>query len=108
MNFTEFPLDSGLQEGLAKAGYVTCMPVQQQVLENALEGADLYVQSQTGTGKTAAYLVTILQRLLNDPALSGKNWRSRLKKKQRFSARECHSPRRVFTAASAMAVSRSS
>ena len=72
MNFTEFPLDSGLQEGLAKAGYITCMPVQQQVLENALEGADLYVQSQTGTGKTAAYLVTILQRLLNDPALSGK------------------------------------
>ena len=72
MNFTEFPLDSGLQEGLAKAGYITCMPVQQQVLENALEGADLYVQSQTGTGKTAAYLVTILQRLLNDPVLSGK------------------------------------
>lgn len=72
MNFTEFPLDSGLQEGLAKAGYITCMPVQQQVLENALDGADLYVQSQTGTGKTAAYLVTILQRLLNDPALSGK------------------------------------
>ncbi len=72
MNFTEFPLHSGLQEGLAKAGYITCMPVQKQVLENALEGADLYVQSQTGTGKTAAYLVTILQRLLNDPALSGK------------------------------------
>ncbi len=72
MNFTEFPLHSGLQEGLAKAGYITCMPVQKQVLENALDGADLYVQSQTGTGKTAAYLVTILQRLLNDPALSGK------------------------------------
>jgi len=72
MNFTDFPLNSGLQEGLAKAGYVTCMPVQQQVLENALEGADLYVQSQTGTGKTAAYLVTILQRLLSTENLSGK------------------------------------
>lgn len=72
MNFTDFPLHDGLQEGLVKAGYITCMPVQQQVLENALEGSDLYVQSQTGTGKTAAYLVTILQRLMNDPDLSGK------------------------------------
>ncbi len=72
MKFTDFPLDGGLQEGLAEAGYVTCMPVQEQVLQIGLEGADLYVQSQTGTGKTAAYLVTILQRLVSDPALSGK------------------------------------
>jgi len=72
MKFTEFTLDSGLQEGLAEAGYITCMPVQEQVLQNGLEGADLYVQSQTGTGKTAAYLVTILQRLASDPSLAGK------------------------------------
>jgi ATP-dependent RNA helicase RhlB len=72
MKFTDFTLDAGLQEGLAEAGYITCMPVQEQVLQNGLEGADLYVQSQTGTGKTAAYLVTILQRLASDPALSGK------------------------------------
>ena len=72
MKFTDFTLDAGLQEGLAEAGYITCMPVQEQVLQNALEGADLYVQSQTGTGKTAAYLVTILQRLATDPTLSGK------------------------------------
>ncbi|MCD1653685.1 DEAD/DEAH box helicase [Treponema zuelzerae] len=72
MKFTDFTLDAGLQEGLAEAGYVSCMPVQEQVLLNGLEGADLYVQSQTGTGKTAAYLVTILQRLSSDPALSGK------------------------------------
>lgn len=72
MNFTDFPLDGALQEGLTEAGYITCMPVQEQVLKVGLEGADLYVQSQTGTGKTAAYLVTILQRLVSDPALSGK------------------------------------
>lgn len=72
MKFTDFNLDSGLQEGLADAGYITCMPVQEQVLQNGLEGADLYVQSQTGTGKTAAYLLTILQRLISDPALAGK------------------------------------
>ena len=72
MKFTDFTLDGGLQEGLAEAGYITCMPVQEQVLQNGLEGADLYVQSQTGTGKTAAYLVTILQRLISDPALAGR------------------------------------
>lgn len=72
MKFTDFTLDAGLQEGLAEAGYITCMPVQEQVLQNALDGADLYVQSQTGTGKTAAYLVTILQRLVSDPTLAGK------------------------------------
>jgi len=72
MNFTDFTLHSGLQEGLAEAGYITCMPVQEQVLQNGLDGADLYVQSQTGTGKTAAYLVTILQRLSTDPSLAGK------------------------------------
>lgn len=72
MNFTEFALDSGLQKGLADAGYIACMPVQEQVLKNGLEGTDLYVQSQTGTGKTAAYLVTILQRLISNPDLSGK------------------------------------
>jgi len=72
MKFTDFNLDGGLQEGLAEAGYITCTPVQEQVLQNGLEGADLYVQSQTGTGKTAAYLLPILQRLISDPALAGK------------------------------------
>lgn len=72
MKFTDFSLVQGLQAGLDEAGYISCMPVQEQVLKNGLEGADLYVQSQTGTGKTAAYLVTILQRLTSDSALLGK------------------------------------
>ena len=38
MKFTDFTLDGGLQEGLAEAGYITCMPVQEQVLQNGLEG----------------------------------------------------------------------
>lgn len=72
MNFTEFTLNTGLQKGLTDAGYTVCMPVQEQVLNNALDGTDLYVQSQTGTGKTAAYLIPILQRLISTPELSGK------------------------------------
>ncbi|MDR2897257.1 MAG: DEAD/DEAH box helicase [Spirochaetaceae bacterium] len=72
MDFNELELDENLAKGIAEAGYITCTPVQEQVLSAALGGVDLYVQSQTGTGKTAAYLTTILQRLAGDSALSGK------------------------------------
>jgi ATP-dependent RNA helicase RhlB len=48
------------------------MPVQEQVLTHAFGGQDLYVQSQTGTGKTAAFLVVIFQRLLTEENLTGK------------------------------------
>ncbi len=65
MNFTEFNLNERLLEGLRNAGYTTCTEVQEQVLKNSQDGSDLYVQSQTGTGKTAAYLVAIIQELLS-------------------------------------------
>ncbi|NLM01553.1 MAG: DEAD/DEAH box helicase [Treponema sp.] len=64
MDFTEFSLNKNLLEGIEKAGYITCTPVQEHVIAGSLNGADLYVQSQTGTGKTAAYLVSIIQQLL--------------------------------------------
>ncbi len=64
MNFTELSLDEMLLKGIAEAGYETCTPVQEQVLCGAQEGTDLYVQSQTGTGKTAAYLITIIQQII--------------------------------------------
>jgi ATP-dependent RNA helicase RhlB len=72
MEFTEFNLHPDLQKGIAEAGYTACMPVQEQVLTNAFSGQDLYVQSQTGTGKTAAFLIVIFQRLLSEPLLNGK------------------------------------
>ncbi|MBR0497257.1 MAG: DEAD/DEAH box helicase [Treponema sp.] len=64
MNYTELNLNEKIQQGLSDAGYVTCTPVQEQVLKASLDGSDLYVQSQTGTGKTAAFLVTIMQEIL--------------------------------------------
>jgi ATP-dependent RNA helicase RhlB len=72
MEFKEFNLHPGLQRGLAEAGYLNCMPVQEQVLKAAFGGQDLYVQSQTGTGKTAAFLVVIFQRLLTEELIAGK------------------------------------
>ncbi len=64
MNYSELNLNEKIQQGLREAGYVTCTPVQAQVLSSSLDGSDLYVQSQTGTGKTAAFLVTIMQEIL--------------------------------------------
>jgi ATP-dependent RNA helicase RhlB len=72
MEFDNFNLHPNLRRGIAEAEYFTCMPVQEQVLSNAFGGQDLYVQSQTGTGKTAAFLVVIFQRLLNEEQLAGK------------------------------------
>ena len=72
MNFSEFSLHEDLLKGIAAAGYVTCTPVQEQVLKTSLSGDDLYVQSQTGTGKTAAYLVPTIQELISNPENAGK------------------------------------
>lgn len=64
MNYSELNLDERLKKGIEEAGYVVCTPVQEKVLQASLDGSDLYVQSQTGTGKTAAFLVSIMQELL--------------------------------------------
>ncbi|MDR2792918.1 MAG: DEAD/DEAH box helicase [Treponema sp.] len=72
MEFTELNLHMDLQKGITEAGYLVCTPVQEQVLKHAFNGQDLYVQSQTGTGKTAAFLIVIFQRLLTEPLLNGK------------------------------------
>jgi ATP-dependent RNA helicase RhlB len=72
MTFSELNLHPDVMAGIDAAGYVECTPVQGEVLQTALEGADLYVQSQTGTGKTAAFIVAILQELLTREELAGK------------------------------------
>ena len=72
MKFTEFSLNEELLKGIEEAGYVECTPVQEQVLNSTLQHSDLYVQSQTGTGKTAAYLIPIIQQMLLCPAESKK------------------------------------
>ena len=71
MDFVEFSLDERLLKGIEAAGYVSCTPVQEQVIKasksvDGSKGPDLYVQSQTGTGKTAAYLVAVIDEMLKD------------------------------------------
>jgi ATP-dependent RNA helicase RhlB len=72
MQFKELSLHTHLIKGLEKASYFEATPVQEEVLSLALAGDDLYVQSQTGTGKTAAFLIPTIQSLLANETLSGK------------------------------------
>jgi len=63
MHFTELDLDPDLLRGIADKGFTTLTPVQEQTLTVTLRGGDAAVQSQTGTGKTAAFLITIFQHM---------------------------------------------
>ena len=54
-------------QGIEEAGFVRCTPIQAQTLPVALTGRDVAGQAQTGTGKTAAFLVAIFQNLLSNP-----------------------------------------
>jgi ATP-dependent RNA helicase RhlB len=54
-------------EGIRDAGFTTCTPIQAQTLPIALSGRDVAGQAQTGTGKTAAFLVALYQSLLTHP-----------------------------------------
>ncbi|MBK8046068.1 MAG: DEAD/DEAH box helicase [Anaerolineales bacterium] len=63
MNFEQFSLDPRLNAGIKGAGYSTPTPIQQQAIPVALEGRDILGLAQTGTGKTAAFVLPILQRL---------------------------------------------
>src|SRR4030042_4604727 len=64
MLFTEFNLDPRVMRGIEEAGFPHCTPVQELTLQKTLAGTDVYVQSQTGTGKTAAFLITMFHLFL--------------------------------------------
>ena len=66
--FDEFSLPDEVLAGLKDAGFVNCTPIQAQTLPVSLTGRDVAGQAQTGTGKTAAFLVTVLSSLLSEPA----------------------------------------
>ncbi|HHK41680.1 MAG TPA: DEAD/DEAH box helicase, partial [Planctomycetaceae bacterium] len=61
--FRAFPLDEAILEALDRADYLEPTPIQSQLIPVALEGRDVLGQAQTGTGKTAAFAIPILQRL---------------------------------------------
>jgi ATP-dependent RNA helicase RhlB len=68
--FDEFNLPDAVVTGLRDAGFVYCTPIQARTLPLSLAGRDVAGQAQTGTGKTAAFLVTLFTRLLALPEKS--------------------------------------
>lgn len=64
--FIDFALDDRLQTNLAGEGYVTPSPIQDQTITPALTGEDIIGIASTGTGKTAAFALPVLQRLITD------------------------------------------
>lgn len=64
MKFNELPLHEDVMKGIEAAGFIDCMPVQEKVLPGALQGKDVMVQSKTGSGKTAVFLVALLQKFV--------------------------------------------
>ena len=68
LSFSSLHLPESLQKGLADASFERCTPIQAQTLPHALAGLDVAGQAQTGTGKTAAFLVAMFARLVREPA----------------------------------------
>ena len=72
MSFSTLGLDSSLLDNLARLGYAEATPVQREAIPAVLAGGDLLVSSQTGSGKTAAFVLPGLQRLRTAATRPGK------------------------------------
>ncbi|MHB8773470.1 MAG: DEAD/DEAH box helicase [Syntrophales bacterium] len=68
MNFEQFSFDPAIVAGIRAAGYTTPTPIQEKAIPLVLAGRDVLGLAQTGTGKTAAFVLPILQRLGKTPA----------------------------------------
>src|SRR6266852_490148 len=66
--FSQLPLSAALQQKLAAAQFLTLTPVQERAIPPALEGKDVIGTAQTGTGKTLAFLIPIIEMLSKEPS----------------------------------------
>ncbi|MBC7555229.1 MAG: DEAD/DEAH box helicase [Taibaiella sp.] len=67
MNFIDFGFDDDLMDGIDAMGYETATPVQEQVIPSIIAGKDIIAAAQTGTGKTAAFLLPVIHKLITQP-----------------------------------------
>ncbi len=72
MLFTDFKLDERLLAGIRKSGYTEPTPIQKTAIPAVMAGRDLIATAQTGTGKTAAFVLPLLHKLLAGQSLSGR------------------------------------
>jgi superfamily II DNA/RNA helicase len=67
LSFTDFGLSQEIIDGILDMGFTQPTPIQQQAIPLVLEGRDIVASAQTGTGKTAAFVVPILEKIKNSP-----------------------------------------
>ena len=67
VNFESFNFHPSIMDGIRELGYTKPTPIQFQSMQSILQGRDLIGLAQTGTGKTAAFVLPILQRLISSP-----------------------------------------
>ena len=72
MTFSELNLAAPILKSILQSGYTTPTPIQAEAIPAALKGEDLIASAQTGTGKTAAFILPALQRLLAAPSKPGR------------------------------------
>jgi ATP-dependent RNA helicase RhlB len=65
--FHDFDLPNPLMHAISDLGFQYCTPIQAEILPSTLSGKDASGRAQTGTGKTAAFLIAVITRLLNHP-----------------------------------------
>ena len=65
--FHDFDLPDTLLQAIQDLGFTHCTPIQAEILPEALKGRDAFGRAQTGTGKTAAFLITVITRMLQNP-----------------------------------------
>ncbi|KKR46008.1 MAG: DEAD/DEAH box helicase domain protein [Parcubacteria group bacterium GW2011_GWA2_40_14] len=66
-NFTDFQVEENLKKNIVSKGYVTPTPIQDKTIPHILKGQDVVGIANTGTGKTAAYLVPLIHKVLTHP-----------------------------------------
>jgi ATP-dependent RNA helicase RhlB len=76
MKFTELDIPGQVMRGIEAVGFTDLTPVQEESIPLALAGKDVAAQAQTGTGKTAAFLVSLYTRMLADPKPTGEQPRA--------------------------------
>jgi len=71
--FHDFDLPAPLLHAISDLGFEYCTPIQAEILPSTLSGKDASGRAQTGTGKTAAFLITVITRILNNPIQGKRN-----------------------------------
>jgi ATP-dependent RNA helicase RhlE len=90
LTFESFHFHPSISDNIKKMGYISPTPIQEQAIGPALEGRDIMGLAQTGTGKTAAFMLPILQRFINRPPDGRRNVRALIVAPTRELAEQIH------------------